>query len=110
MFNEYQQAAIRTANTSLTNQQQLMNAALGMCGEAGEFADLIKKHLFQGKELDKEHLVKELGDVLWYVALAATVLNVNLSWVAQTNISKLRMRYPEGFSEEQSNNRKEGDI
>lgn len=84
--------------------------ALGIAGEAGEVADLIKKHIGHGHELDKSKLVRELGDVLWYVAGLATVLGVPLSEVAQVNISKLSKRYPNGFSSEASKNRAVDDV
>lgn len=102
--NTYQMAAMRTANEQCLN---LANAGLGLTGEAGEAADLIKKHLFHGHELDKEALVKELGDVLWYVALAADLIGVKLADIMLLNVAKLRARYPEGFSEERSRNRDE---
>lgn len=71
-FNEYQAEAMKTANSDkLTLNEMLTNAALGLNGEAGEFADLVKKHLFQGHCLDREKLIKELGDCLWYVSLGA---------------------------------------
>lgn len=108
--NEYQKLAYMSANKSLNNVERLTNAALGMSGESGEFADIIKKTLFQGHGLDKNHLVKELGDVCWYVALAATALDVDLEDVMKMNIEKLKARYPDGFSAERSEHRKQGDI
>lgn len=102
--NTYQMAAMRTANEKCLN---LANAGLGLTGEAGEAADIIKKHLFHGHELDKEALVKELGDVLWYVALAADLIGVKLADIMLLNVAKLRERYPDGFSEERSRNRDE---
>lgn len=95
-FDEFQKLAMRTAN--FDNDNQLINAALGLVGEAGEFADLVKKVHFQGHELDKEALKGELGDVLWYVALACEDLGFEMSEVGRYNIEKLRRRYPEGFS------------
>lgn len=96
--NEYQQLAMRTNNPDHTPVQMLTNAAMGLNGEAGEFADLLKKHLFQGHPLDSAKLQNELSDVLWYCALAATALNINLEDVMIYNINKLIKRYPEGFS------------
>lgn len=81
---------------------------LGIAGEAGEVADLIKKHVGHGHDLDRNKLVKELGDVLWYIAAIATLNGLSLADVAITNVAKLRLRYPEGFSEEASRNRKDG--
>lgn len=108
--NTYQELAMRTANSNplaSTAENRLINAALGLCGEAGEIADSIKKFQFHGHDLDRDELVKELGDILWYVALAATALDVPLDEVMQRNIDKLRRRYPEGFSVEASRNRSE---
>lgn len=84
----------------LTKEQQdeLLNVgALGLAGEGGEIIDLIKKHLFHGKPLDRDKAVEELGDVLWYVQCLAEALDVNLSEVAQKNAQKLKKRYPNGF-------------
>lgn len=108
--NEYQQLAMRTANQTLFPEQQLVNAALGLAGESGEIADAVKKHLFQGHPLDRDHLLKEAGDCAWYLALLATALHCDLSSVLTMNIDKLRKRYPDGFDAERSINRKEGDV
>ena len=108
--NEYQELAMRTANRLLTEREQLADAALGLAGESGEIADMVKKHLFQGHSLDRDHLLKEAGDCLWYLALLATVLRCDLASVLTMNIDKLRARYPDGFDAERSINRKEGDV
>ena len=79
----------------------------GLTGEAGEVAELIKKHLYHATPLDQDALVKELGDCLWYVAAFANVLGLSLDDVAERNIEKLRRRYPEGFDTERSRNRTE---
>ena len=79
---------------------------MGLCGEAGEAIDLVKKHLAQGHVLDKERLAKELGDIAWYLAETAHVLGYSLEEILQMNIDKLQKRYPNGFSVEQSINRK----
>lgn len=97
--NEYQKLAMRTANPKC---KDLSNVGLGLAGEAGECADIIKKHLHQGHELNREKLIKEFGDVLWYVALGCEVLEVSMSDVMQINVDKLKARYPEGFKEELS--------
>lgn len=101
-LDEYQNLAMRTANAECVD---LSNAALGLCGEAGEFADIVKKHLHQGHALDRPKLIREVGDVLWYVALACEVLGVTIDEVAQTNVDKLRKRFPDGFSYDASVNR-----
>ena len=80
-------------------------AALGLAGEAGEVADLLKKHLGHGHPLDVDQLRTELGDVLWYIAALCTLYNITLDSVAAANIDKLRKRYPDGFSHEASRTR-----
>lgn len=104
---EYQKLAMRTANEKCFN---LANAGLGLSGEAGEATDIIKKHLFHGHDLCPEHLAKELGDVMWYVALNATLIGYDLDRIMRMNIDKLKARYPEGFDPEKSQHRKAGDI
>lgn len=103
-FNDYQQKALRTAN-KLTKTQMIFNGVLGLNGEAGEIADLLKKHLFQGHELDEKKMAMELGDVLWYIAILANGLGFNLNEVASMNITKLEWRYPNGFDPDRSKNR-----
>jgi NTP pyrophosphatase (non-canonical NTP hydrolase) len=103
-LNEYQELASRTANE---HDKELANYGLGITGEAGEVADIIKKHMFHGHDLDKQELLKELGDVLWYVSNIARISGLPFELVAQTNINKLKRRYPEGFSTERSVNRDE---
>lgn len=84
--------------------------SLGITGEAGEVADLIKKHVGHDHDLDRNKVKKELGDVLWYVAVLANSLGISLQEVAQGNIDKLAARYPNGFNVEQSKNRKVSDV
>lgn len=103
-LNEYQAEALRTASNGASSSQ-LHIAALGLCGESGEFADLIKKHLEQGHPLDREKLKKELGDVFWYLAFGAACIGMTLDEIAEANKAKLRKRYPDGFSVERSVNR-----
>ena len=110
-INEYQQLAMRTASgMNYEHNGMLMNAALGICGEGGEVADMVKKATFQGHELDKEHLAKELGDVAWYIAVGAQAIGYDLETIFQMNIDKLKARYPTGFSTDRSLYRAEGDI
>lgn len=107
-FKEYQQAALQTANTDKLNWRDcLTNAALGLNGEAGEFADIVKKYLFQGHQLDKDKLAKELGDITWYLSLASYAIDVPLEDIAKANIDKLRKRYPNGFEAARSVERSE---
>lgn len=84
-----------------------MNGILGLCGETGEVSDHIKKHVFQGHELNKDKLVNELGDVCWYIAILAKSLNVDLETVMEKNVEKLKKRYPDGFKVMDSINRKD---
>ena len=100
--NEYQKLAMTTLNPQLTQKDVLINAVMGLCGESGEAIDIVKKHLHQGHELDREKLIKELGDIAWYLAEAATALDIDLETVLERNIEKLKSRYPEGFSAERS--------
>ena len=105
--NDYQKQALRTLNPDLNKKDVLINGVMGLCGEAGECIDIVKKHLAQGHALDKDKLVKELGDVAWYLAETAYALDVDLESVLQGNLDKLRMRYPDGFDAQQSMDRKE---
>ena len=113
--NEYQRNAMRTASGVSTScpENLLLQGVMGMSGESGEALDIVKKIMFQGHELNeatKEHLIRELGDVLWYVATTAEALNVPLETVMQVNIDKLRARYPMAFDSERSQHREEGDT
>lgn len=104
--NDYQKEALRTAS-SIKEEDLILNGALGLAGESGEVADIIKKYMFQGHELDKEKLIDELGDVCWYIAILAKGLNVELDEVLLHNVEKLRTRYPKGFDTQKSINRDE---
>lgn len=104
---KYQELAMRTLNPEIEKKELILNASMGLCGESGEVIDLVKKHLFQGHDLDEEVLIKELGDVAWYLAEAATALNVNLSEILEKNIKKLENRFPDGFNSNRSINRGE---
>ncbi|MBQ7886936.1 MAG: nucleoside triphosphate pyrophosphohydrolase family protein [Clostridia bacterium] len=106
-INEYQTLAMRTLNPALDKRDVLINGVMGLCGESGEAIDIVKKHLAQGHELDREALIKELGDVAWYLAETAYALDVPLEDVLARNIAKLRARYPDGFDTEKSANRTE---
>lgn len=107
-INDYQQAALRTANLlKFSKEGMLANGALGLSGESGECADIVKKHLFQGHELDTEKLANELGDVAWYLAVTAKAIGLDLETVLQMNVEKLYKRYPDGFSTERSIHREE---
>lgn len=101
-LNEYQKLASRTANLK---DEALTNFALGIAGEAGEVADMVKKHVYHDHLLDRDELIKELGDVLWYVSQLAAWMGIDMEEVAQRNIEKLLARYPNGFSKEASRSR-----
>ncbi|MEX3621880.1 nucleoside triphosphate pyrophosphohydrolase family protein [Viridibacillus arvi] len=100
-FKEYQTLAERTFPND-TQKNKLANFAMGLVGEGGEVVDGLKKHIFHGHELDRENIVKELGDTLWYLTGIASTLNITISEVAEKNITKLQKRYPNGFSVEDS--------
>ena len=106
-INEYQKLAMRTLNPKLDKKDVLINGVMGLCGESGEVIDLVKKHLAQGHELDRDKMINELGDVAWYLAETATALDTDLEEVFSRNIEKLRRRYPQGFDSSQSIHRKE---
>ena len=123
--NEYQELAMRTndgkhkqrldgafgdAYFKKIEMEELLNACLGLSGETGELLDMVKKWVFHAKLLDREHLKKELGDVMWYVALFCHAMGWDLDEILQMNIDKLRSRYPKGFDTDLSNHRKEGDL
>lgn len=109
-INEYQKLAMMTLNPTLERKDVLINGVMGLCGEAGEAIDIVKKWLAQGHELDKEHLAKELGDIAWYLAETAMALDLALEDILQANIDKLKKRYPEGFEADKSISRLKGDI
>ena len=106
-INEYQKLAMTTLNPNLSQKDVLINGVMGLCGEAGEAIDIVKKWLAQGHELDKEKLAKELGDIAWYLAETAYALDLPLESIFRKNIEKLKKRYPEGFETERSVSRTE---
>jgi len=94
--------------------ERLLTAAVGMSAEAGEFTEIVKKIVFQGKPVNQEnlfHLKRELGDIMWYVAQACMGLNVSIDEIIEMNVDKLMSRYPGGqFDVHYSENRQEGDL
>ena len=117
-LNDYQEKALRTWNTIEEQEYRLSNVALGLAGEAGEVADAIKKAVYHGhgfsqgyitagnpKAIPVKEVIKELGDILYYVSVGAHELGYTLQEIAEININKLAKRYPEGFSVEASINR-----
>ena len=125
---EYQNLAMRTYDGNATNRLlkvtlsdttengigedtgTVLNACLGLSGEVGEFNDMIKKWIFHEKDLDEEHLKKELGDIMWYIAMMCHAFRWGLDEIMEMNINKLKARYPEGFDTTRSNNRENGDV
>ena len=93
-LDEYQKAAARTLNSRLNDQEKLLDAAAGIAEEAGEVLAHVRKHLYQGRELDRDRLAEELGDVLWCVAAVATMCDLELSAIARVNQQKLDARHP----------------
>lgn len=108
--NEYQKEALRTESGMNKQYPRILNGLMGLNGEAGEAIDILKKSLFHGHELDREHLAKELGDVAWYLAVSADAIGYKLEDILQMNVDKLRARYPEGFDTERSQHRDPNDI
>lgn len=126
--NEYQELAMRTNDGKCTDRLvdynmhdwsiskgvwelkypgDLVNGVMGLSGEAGEVSELVKKHIFNGHAIDRDKMEKELGDVCWYIAMICHALGLNLEDVMRVNIDKLKKRYPNGFSEQDSINRQE---
>ncbi|MDA1867346.1 MULTISPECIES: nucleoside triphosphate pyrophosphohydrolase family protein [Bacillus cereus group] len=115
-LDQYQEAALRTWNTNHDFGGRVLNAALGLTGEAGEVADVVKKAIFHGHGFDPAHcpgeeegnthkIALELGDILYYISIMSHEMGYTLEDIAQMNISKLATRYPDGFSREASQNR-----
>ena len=122
--NEYAEAAMRTndglhetrllmaidKNRYFVDIPQLLNGCLGLAGEVGEFVDMVKKWVFHQKFDSSEHMKKEIGDVMWYVALICHAMGWSLDEIMQMNVEKLQARYPEGFDVEKSAHREKGDV
>ena len=99
--------------TSGISPERLITAAMGICAEGGEFTEVVKKCIFQGKPMDEHtmyHLKRELGDIMWYIAQGCIALEVPLEDIIWMNIEKLEARYPNGFEQFRSENRKDGDV
>ena len=96
------------------HSERLLTASVGMCAEAGEFTEVVKKIVFQGKPVNEDnlfHLKRELGDIMWYVMQACMGLGTDLNEIIEMNVEKLASRYPDGaFDVHFSENRKEGDV
>lgn len=111
-LNEYQKEAMRTVSgiVEINSENLMLQGAMGLNGEAGEVIDILKKYMFQGHDLDKDHIAKECGDCLWYLAILAKGAGYTLDEIAEMNKEKLRKRYPDGFEAERSLHRAIGDI
>jgi len=105
-MDEYQAAAARTTNPKLDDKQRMLDAAAGLAEEAGEILGLVRKHAYQSRELDRETLKIELGDALWCLAMTATSVGLTLDDVAAANVAKLSARYPQGYSDTASRERR----
>ena len=93
--------------------ERLITAAMGLSAESGEFTEIVKKCLFQGKPMDDQtvwHAKRELGDILWYISQACIALDTNIEEIIYMNTDKLEARYPDGFDSFRSENREEGDL
>ncbi|ANC07801.1 MULTISPECIES: nucleoside triphosphate pyrophosphohydrolase family protein [Bacillus cereus group] len=112
-LDQYQEAALRTWNTNQDFGGRVLNAALGLSGESGEVADIVKKAIFHGHGFDPAHcpgeeegntykIALELGDILYYISIMSHEMGYTLEDIAQMNIAKLAKRYPDGFSREAS--------
>lgn len=109
-INEYQKLAMRTSPCNGNDNGAMLNHAIfGLTSEAGEVAGIFQK-VYQGREIDPDHLKKELGDVCWMVAEACTALGFDLEDVMQTNIDKLRKRFPNGFDVYRDQHRDKDDV
>lgn len=85
-------------------------ACLGLSGEVGELNDMVKKFIFHGTPMDEVHFKKEIGDIMWYIALICYTCGYELDEILKMNIEKLKARYPEGFDTYRANHRQEGDV
>jgi NTP pyrophosphatase (non-canonical NTP hydrolase) len=105
-LDDYQSAAARTTNPKLSEAERLMDAAAGLSEEAGEILGLVRKHVYQAHALNSDRLQTELGDALWCLAMTAQSAGISLEQVAAANVSKLRTRYPQGYSDAASQERR----
>jgi NTP pyrophosphatase (non-canonical NTP hydrolase) len=99
--------------TMNVNVPLLLTASVGLASESGEFSEIVKKIVFQGKEYNDDvryHMLRELGDICWYLANAANALGADLEEIVKMNVEKLEARYPNGFEVARSENRAKGDL
>ncbi len=102
---EFARDVIRTINRTLTKDQQILCATMGIAGEAGELLDYMKKYFFQGHAYDREKIIDELGDILFYLTYLSETLCIGIDDVMEYNVAKRAKRYPNGFEVERSVNR-----
>jgi len=114
LYLDYMMRRIAELEVQETNVPQLLTAALGLTAEAGEFTEVVKKILFQGKPYTEDnifHMKRELGDICWYIAQACMALDTSFDEIIEMNVEKLKARYPGGeFDVSKSENRAEGDL
>ena len=114
LYLDYMMRRIAELEVQETNVPQLLTAALGLTAESGEFTEVVKKILFQGKPYTEEnifHMKRELGDICWYIAQACMALDTSFDEIIEMNVDKLKARYPGGeFDVSKSENRAEGDL
>jgi NTP pyrophosphatase (non-canonical NTP hydrolase) len=105
-LDEYEKSVTRTTNLKLTDTERLLDAAAGLAEEAGEILGLIRKHAYQSHPLNKDKLAVELGDALWCLSMTAKSAGITLDEVAAANVAKLRARYPDGYNDAASRERR----
>ena len=103
----FQREARRSLRDDLPYEAICSNMCMGLAGEIGEVIDIMKKHIYQGKELDITDVIEEVGDVLWYIANFCNVNNITMDECMESNIKKLRKRFPNGFTVKDANERKD---
>lgn len=103
----FQREARRSLRDDLPYEAMCSNMCMGLAGEIGEVIDIMKKHIYQGKELDITDVIEEVGDVLWYIANFCSVNNITMDECMESNIKKLRKRFPNGFTIKDANQRKD---
>jgi NTP pyrophosphatase (non-canonical NTP hydrolase) len=105
-LDEYQNAATRTTNPKLTEKERMLDAAAGLAEESGEILGFVRKHVYQSHPLQRDSLAIELGDALWCLAMTAKSAGFTLEQIAAANVAKLRARYPDGYSDTASRERR----
>ena len=104
---DYQVKAKRTINRDLQDDERISELVFGVNGEIGEVTELLKKSIYHGHPLEIKKLAEEIGDVMWYLTNIATLYGIPMTYILDENIKKLNERYPDGYSNEKSINRKE---